>query len=191
MPTTERSQSAKKPMRQRMPTDGSTVFASNFFPSTHWVRLLIALLMICYAMHLLQGFSPLRIDGDGIDYLTAAAAAADGKDLLALNRANLRPLGYPLMIAALDRMRIARPWSLVALNCGWLLLGLLASYAVSRMAYQLGKPLALLTCLLTVLSFSVTKHTPLVASDIPYFGLSLASLAAFEGFESAHGKVSQ
>lgn len=38
----------------------------------------------------------------------------------------MRPLGYPVMIAALDRMGIARPESLVVLNCGGLLVGLVA-----------------------------------------------------------------
>jgi hypothetical protein len=178
-------------MRQRTLIDNSSAFAPKTSRSIRWRQGLIALLVICYTVQLLQAFSPLRIDGDGIDYLTAAASAADGEGLLSLSRANMRPLGYPVMIAALDRMGIARPWSLVVLNCGWLLVGLLASYAVSRLAYKLDKQMALLTCLLTVLSFSITKHTPLVASDIPYFGLSLASLAAFERFESVSGKVLQ
>ena len=77
------------------------------------------------------------------------------------------------------------------LNCGWLLVGLLASYAIARKAYQLDERLALFACLLTILSFSITKHTPVVASDIPYFGLSLASLAAFEHFGTMQGKVLQ
>jgi hypothetical protein len=171
--------------------DKSSSFASTDFRSIHCLRWLIVLLVVCYGIQLVQAFSPLRIDGDAIDYLTAAASAADGENLAALSRANMRPLGYPLMIAALDRIGIARPWSLVVLNCGWLLVGLLASYAIARKAYQLDERLALLTCLLTILSFSITKHTPLVASDIPYFGLSLASLAAFERFGSMQGKVLQ
>lgn len=154
-------------------------------------RWLIVLLVVCYGIQLVQAFSPLRIDGDAIDYLTAAASAADGEKLASLSKANMRPLGYPVMIAVLDRIGMARPWSLVVLNCGWLLAGLLASYAIARKAYQLDEPLALLTCLLTILSFSITKHTPLVASDIPYFGLSLASLAAFEHFGSMQSKVLQ
>jgi hypothetical protein len=178
-------------MRQLTPIDNSSLFASIDFRSIRCLRWLIVLLVVCYGIQLVQALSPLRIDGDAIDYLTAAASAADGEKLASLSRANMRPLGYPVMIAALDRIGIARPWSLVVLNCGWLLVGLLASYAIARKAYQLDERLALLTCLLTILSFSITKHTPLVASDIPYFGLSLASLAAFEYFGSLQGKVLQ
>jgi hypothetical protein len=178
-------------MTQLTPIDNSSLSASTGLRSIRCLRWLIVLLVAFYCIQLLQAFSPLRIDGDAIDYLTAAASAADGEKLATLSRANMRPLGYPLMIAVLDRIGIARPWSLVALNCGWLLVGLLASYAIARKAYQLDERLALLTCLLTILSFSITKHTPLVASDIPYFGLSLASLAAFEHFGSMQGKVLQ
>ena len=176
-------------MKQLTPIDNSSLSASTDFRSKRCLRWLTVLLVVSYGIQLVQAFSPLRIDGDAIDYLTAAASAADGEKLVSLSRANMRPLGYPVMIAALDRMGIARPWSLVVLNCGWLLVGLLASYAIARKAYQLDERLALLTCLLTILSFSITKHTPLVASDIPYFGLSLASLAAFERFGSMQGKV--
>ena len=178
-------------MKQLTPIDNSSLSSSADFRSIRCLRWLIVLLVVCYGVQLVQAFSPLRIDGDAIDYLTAAASAADGENLAALGRANMRPLGYPLMIATLDRIGMARPWSLVVLNCGWLLVGLLASYAIARKAYQLDERLALLTCLLTILSFSITKHTPVVASDIPYFGLSLASLAAFEHFGSMQGKVRQ
>ena len=178
-------------MKQLTPIENSSLSASADFRSIRWVRWLIVLLVVCYGIQLVQAFSPLRIDGDAIDYLTAAASVADGEKLATLSKANMRPLGYPVMIAVLDRIGIARPWSLVVLNCGWLLLGLLASYAIARKAYELDERLALLTCLLTILSFSITKHTPLVASDIPYFGLSLASLAAFEHFASTQGKVLQ
>jgi hypothetical protein len=183
-------------MKQLMPTDNSSLSASRIsastnFRSTRWLRWLFVLLVVCYGIQLVQAFSPLRIDGDGIDYLTAAASAADGEHLASLAKANMRPLGYSLMIAALDRLGIARPWSLVALNCGWLLVGLLASYAIARKVNQLDERLALLTCLLTILSFSITKHTALVASDIPYFGLSLATLATFGEFGSMQGKVLQ
>jgi hypothetical protein len=178
-------------MKQLTPIDNSSLPASAAFRSIRCIRWLIALLAVCYGIQLVQAFSPLRIDGDAIDYLAAAASAADGANLAALSRANMRPLGYPLMIAALDRIGIARPWSLVTLNCGWLLVGLIASYTIARRVYQLDERLALLTCLLTILSFSITKHTPLVASDIPYFGLSLASLAALEHFGSMRGKVPQ
>ncbi len=178
-------------MKQLTPIDNSSLSASADFRSTGCLRLLIVLLVVFYCIQLVQAFSPLRIDGDAIDYLTAAASAADGEKLATLSKANMRPLGYPLMIATLDRIGMARPWSLVVLNCGWLLVGLLASYAIARKAYQLDERLALVACLLTILSFSITKHTPLVASDIPYFGLSLASLAAFEHFGSMRGKVLQ
>lgn len=178
-------------MKQLTPIENSSLSASADFRSIRWVRWLIVLLVVCYGIQLVQAFSPLRIDGDAIDYLTAAASVADGEKLATLSKANMRPLGYPVMIAVLDRIGMARPWSLVVLNCGWLLLGLLASYAIARKAYELDERLALLTCLLTILSFSITKHTPLVASDIPYFGLSLASLAAFEHFASTQGKVLQ
>src|SRR5208282_5878086 len=169
--------------------NNSSLSASADFRSIRCIRWLIVLLVVFYCIQLVQAFSPLRIDGDAIDYLTAAASAADGEKLATLSKANMRPLGYPLMIATLDRIGMARPWSLVVLNCGWLLVGLLASYAIARKAYQLDERLALVACLLTILSFSITKHTPLVASDIPYFGLSLASLAAFERFVSLPGKV--
>jgi hypothetical protein len=178
-------------MKQLTPTDHSSLSSSADSRSIRCIRWLIVLLVVFYCIQLVQAYSPLRIDGDAIDYLTAAASAADGEKLATLSKANMRPLGYPVMIAVLDRIGMARPWSLVALNCEWLLVGLLASYGIARKAYQLDEHLALLTCLLTILSFSITKHTPLVASDIPYFGLSLASLAAFEHFGSMQGKVLQ
>jgi len=149
-------------MKQLTPIENSSLSTSADFRSIRWVRWLIVLLVVCYGIQLVQAFSPLRIDGDAIDYLTAAASVADGEKLATLSKANMRPLGYPVMIAVLDRIGMARPWSLVVLNCGWLLLGLLASYAIARKAYELDERLALLELALDVLDHDdrIIHHQP-------------------------------
>ena len=63
---------------------------------------------------------------DSIMYLSVAASVSSGNGFHFLGRATQHLPGYAGMIAVLDRMGIARPWSLVGLNCGFLLLGLAA-----------------------------------------------------------------
>jgi len=142
---------------------------------------------LIFFAHSLQILSPLRMTTDSVEYLLMAASAADGKGFVFHGQPTQHPPGYPAMIALLDRIRIARPWSLVGLNCAFLLVGLIATYFIAQ-AFGLSAECALVIVALTQLSFLIVRNTPLILSDIPFFGVSLASLALMIRVESRHAE---
>jgi hypothetical protein len=80
------------------------------------LRWLVLAFVACFAGHLVQMFTPLRMTTDSVEYLSVAASAADGKGCLFDGKPTQHPCGYAFMISVLDRTGIARSWSLVGLN---------------------------------------------------------------------------
>ena len=128
-------------------------------------------------LYLLQMFSPLRLTTDSIVYLQVARSAADGQGFLFHGESTHYPPGYPALIALLIKSGQAASWSFIGLNCLFVALGLLACFVIFRQTFKLSLWVTLLLCCLTLLNWVFIKHMPLLLSDIPYFGVSLATMA--------------
>ena len=139
-------------------------------------RVIQTALAVVFLIYMLQAFSPLRLVGDGMDYLLQASSAADGSGFYVHGQKSMRPSGYPLLIVGLIKMGMGKPWAIVALNCFFLALGCLATYLISRKAFELKKEGASLVCLLTMLSFVIVRQAAQPLSDICFFGLSAICL---------------
>ena len=133
----------------------------------------LAVLSIAY---LLQIYSPLRLNTDAIAYLSMAASAADGDGFNFNARRLPFPIGYPALLAGLDRAGLGASRVFTGLNCLLLALGLAASYALLRRVFKLPRRVATLLCCLTLLCYVFVKHVPLPMAEIPFFGVSMAGL---------------
>jgi hypothetical protein len=128
-------------------------------------------------VYLLQMFSPLRLTRDSVVYLQMAVSAVNGEGFLAHGERTRYPPGYPALLTLLLKTGLAASWSFVGLNCIFLALGLIGSFVIYRQALKLSTWVALLLCCLALLNWVFIKHMSLPLSDVPYFGVSLASLA--------------
>jgi hypothetical protein len=135
----------------------------------------LALLLVSLA-YLVQIASPLRLVGDGVDYLLQASSAADGNGFLVHGVQSMRPPGYPALIFLLVKAGIGKSWAIVALNCLLLGIGCWSSYYVLRSSFGFGAGTAQIICLLTLLSFVMVKHVTYPLSDVPFFGASMPCL---------------
>lgn len=135
----------------------------------------LALLLISLA-YLMQIASPLRLVGDGVDYLLQASSAADGYGFRVHGEKSMRPPGYPALIFLLLKAGIGKSWAIVALNCLLLGTGCWVSYFVLRSSFGFGAGAAEIICLLTLLSFVMVKHVTQPLSDICFFGASMSCL---------------
>lgn len=130
------------------------------------------------ALYLVQLPGPLRLDTDSAWYLKIAASIADGNGARAPGLPGFPP-GLPTMLAGLDRIGLGNAWAFSALNMCFLLLGLGSAYVCLRVGLGLGRDGAALICLLTALTALAVKNTMLPLSEMPFFGVANASLAAF------------
>lgn len=129
------------------------------------------------AIYLAQAASPLRMNTDAIEFLEVAASVSDGQGFLTNGKPSHYPPGYPLILAALDRAGIAQSSVMIGLNLASLALGLACAGFVLARSMRIGRDALLLLASMTLLSWVIVKHATLPISDIPYFGVSLASLA--------------
>ena len=135
----------------------------------------LALLLVSLA-YLVQIASPLRLVGDGVDYLLQASSAADGHGFRVHGEQSMRPPGYPALIFLLVKAGIGKSWAIVALNCLLLGIGCWSSYFVLRSSFGFEAEAAEIICLLTLLSFVMVKHVTYPLSDVCFFGASMACL---------------
>jgi hypothetical protein len=135
----------------------------------------LALLLVSLA-YLVQIASPLRLVGDGVDYLLQASSASDGTGFRVHGQQSMRPPGYPALIFLLVKAGIGKSWAIVALNCLLLGIGCWSSYYVLRSSFAFEAGTAQMICLLTLLSFVMVKHVTYPLSDVCFFGASMPCL---------------
>jgi hypothetical protein len=135
----------------------------------------VALVLVSLA-YVAQIASPLRLVGDGVDYLLQASSATDGHGFRIHGQQSMRPPGYPALIFLLVKAGIGKSWAIVALNCLLLGIGCWASYFVLRRSFAFEAATAEILCLLTLLSFVMVKHVTYPLSDVPFFGASMPCL---------------
>jgi hypothetical protein len=132
---------------------------------------------LLWGSYLLQLTSPLRTNTDATVFLDLASSASDGNGFLLAGKPTHFPIGYPMILAGLDRAGLACSASFIALNLVALAVGMAATSYVLGRSFRLGsEPLVIISCL-TLLSWVYVKHVTLPLSDLPYFGLAQSCLA--------------
>jgi hypothetical protein len=131
-------------------------------------------------VYLIQAATPLRLDDDAVDYLNAATVLVDGHPLP--GRPATIPLGFPTVIAALDRAGAGSSFWFVIANCFFIAVGLVS-------CWHLLKPLQTRSrqwvCLLTLLMVPVVKSVPIALPEAAFFGTSLLALGAISSVRVA------
>lgn len=133
-----------------------------------------ALLGVAVAFYATYLFSPLRLNRDAVEYLWMAYSAVDGAGF----PDSRYPIGYPALLAGLDRAGLGVSWAFVALNLGFLALGLAATFRLLREVLGSSHEEATSICALPLFSFVFVKHAAIPIADIAFFGLSTTSLYA-------------
>lgn len=136
-------------------------------------RTLLIILSLLLFAHLIQIFSPMRLDLDATSYLSRTIAIVDGEPL----GPTWLPPGYSYMLAGLELLGIGNAWTFAGLNWLFLVLGVGASYYVLRREMGLSTDAALVVGCMTLLSFVFVKYVPMPLGDTAYFGLSMLVLA--------------
>ncbi|ODT99727.1 MAG: hypothetical protein ABS79_04165 [Planctomycetes bacterium SCN 63-9] len=140
-------------------------------------RIRIALLGLLAFGYAAQLFSPLRTNTDATCYLEMAASASDGAGFVCCENAKHYPVGYPAILACLDRAGIACSSIIIGLNLIALTVGLIAAAYLLRESFGWTSQAILLAAIATLLNWVVIKHVTLPITDTLFFGLSLACLA--------------
>jgi len=147
----------------------------------------LVLACLC-AGYLVQAASPLRLNTDAIEFLEIAASVSDGQGFLTNGKPSHYPPGYPLTLAALDHAGMAHSASLIGLNLAALGVGLACACFILSRSLGIGRDALFLLASMTLLSWVIVKHATLPISDVPYFGVSLASLALATRAAEARGR---
>jgi hypothetical protein len=129
------------------------------------------------ALYLVQLPGPLRLDNDSAIYLRLASSFADGHGLHPAGIASFPP-GLPALLGGLERAGLGEAWAFTFLNVCFLALGLVCAGVALRLGLGLSRNAAAIVCLLTAVSALAVKNTMLPLSEIPFFGLANASVAA-------------
>lgn len=131
-------------------------------------------------LYLLQTVSPLRLDGDSVNYLFMATHIADGR---AVPETGVPP-GYSVIVALLDRAGLGSPFYFILANCIFLAAGVLAVWRIIGPENDLIRHWVVF---LTLLSFPVIKTIAMPLPEAAFFGLSLIAVALMCASQSAAG----
>ena len=136
-----------------------------------WLSLAIGL----YLLSLVPiALGPLQLgDWDSSEYLAMAAVKADGHPFPQTRL----PVGYPALVAAMDRGGVAVQAGFVVLNLIGLVVGMAAF--VSLMRGQLSIVEILAICLATLLYRTTFELAAVPQPDLLFFGVSMLALACF------------
>jgi hypothetical protein len=142
----------------------------------HQHYLIGAFVVLCIA-YLIQLASPLRLNTDATSFLTLASSVLDGQGFVIDGEPTHFPVGYPLMVVALERAGLACSASIIGINLFMLALGCAGTAYLLRRSFHLQTNVITLIGVLTLLCWVIVKHATLPQSDVPYFGFAMACLA--------------
>ena len=127
---------------------------------------------VAIVLYLAQLFTPLRLDSDGIAYLSLADSASREGVFSAVRQTNFPfPKGYPAFVFLLMRAGIFSSPLLVISNLLLFAVALVFSFR-TLIALGFQRSHATIACLLTLLSFAAVKHVTQGRSDFLFFALS-------------------
>jgi hypothetical protein len=125
-------------------------------------------------------FGPLQIGDDSAEYLAMAAVKADGYPFPHTRL----PVGFPVLVAAMDRAGVAGQAEFVALSLIGLAVGLAGFFLLMR--GQLSTVEILTICLATLLYRTTIQQAAVPQPDLLFFGVSMLALACFAKPSSAN-----
>ncbi len=146
-------------------------------------RVLYITFGVTIVLYAIQAFSPLRLTGDGIAYLTLADSAASNGVIQALRRPGFAfPKGYPLFIFLFMKAGIFSSATVVISNLLLFVTALILSYR-TLVALGFERILSAVACLLTLLSFAAVKFITQGMSDFLFYMLAACTcwLMTLEG----------
>ena len=120
-------------------------------------------------VYVLQAATPLRLDDDAVDYLRITAALADGRPL----PPSPVPIGFPVLLAVMDRAGLASSFTFVVANCLFLALGLFAAWKILSDKPSGARWAAMF---FTLLAIPTVKSVAIALPEATFFGLSLAAV---------------
>ncbi len=144
-------------------------------------RVSTAFVIAIAALYLFQTATQLRLDTDAVRYLTAAASLADGNGLPPIGV----PLGYPVLIGGLERIGLGSVAFIVALNCIFLAVGMLAIGYLLRDSSRSDKRWIII---FSLLSLPIVKSVAMPLPEAAFFGTSLASVLLMTLAPKSHGR---
>src|ERR1700677_4471555 len=137
-------------------------------------RLLMGGCLLIAACYLAQLFGPLRVVDDGPLYLFGAVDLATGAGYRQLRL----PRGYPQALATLDCIGLNSSIGIVGLNLACIAMGLVFLYSVLRSEMGFSHRVCAALILLVGCSWLWIYLAPVPMSEMVYFCLSSACLAA-------------
>ena len=140
-------------------------------------KLQTGVIVILVAVYILQMVTPLRLSTDTVVLLTAADSAARGGGFLYHGNSTQYPPGYPMLIAVLMRLGIARVWVIVGVSVGSILLGLALARFFLLPAFYSDASSSRTICIVSLLSFVTIKYTVIPLTDPLFFGVTMSCLA--------------
>ena len=132
-------------------------------------------LVLLALVHLVQVFSPMRLNLDAIGYLSRTIEIVEGERF----GPTWLPPGYSYALAALEWVGAGNARAFALLNYLLVGVGIYATFHVLRGELELRRVEALGICCLMLLSFVLVKYLPIPLGDTVYFGLSMAAIALF------------
>jgi len=140
-------------------------------PVVPFLRIAIVALL---AAHILAVLSPLRLNDDAVLLLQMTASATDGRGINPPELSSHLPIGYPLLLSAIERAGLLGQATIVIVNILALFLGLASAASLLERDLHLSRRAAYTCALLTACSWVMVKHTPLAVTDVLFFGLALS-----------------
>jgi hypothetical protein len=122
-------------------------------------------------IYLLQTASPLRLEHDSVIYFRIAMGLLN----VAPPPSTGYPVGYPALLAALDRAGISSPAVVVLTNCIFIAMGLAA---LSMLFPNARRVTRLWIIILSLLSYPMIRSAAMPLTEAAYFGVSMASVLA-------------
>jgi hypothetical protein len=138
-------------------------------------RIILFVFGVVFLLYLVQAFTPLRLDTDGITYLSLGDYAATNGLAAAIHQPDFPfPKGYAVFLSFLMKLHLFSSATLVLSNLLFLCLALTFTFfTLERLGFsRLHSEMA---CLLTLLSFCTVKHVTQGRSDFLFFALSACS----------------
>ncbi len=140
------------------------------------LRWLLAVLAAIAVGYFIQTVSPLRLNNDSARFLAMANSYLHMGEFLINGHRGFLPAGYAAFVTVLDKAGMANAFGLVFANVCIIIIGVFALFSLLKKAVPAPNGLALLICLLTVMSFVFIKYSALPQSEVLFFTLTLLAL---------------
>ena len=146
----------------------------------------VGLVLVAVA-YLVQLPTPLRVNTDGNVYLELAASFNDGHGFIWHKHKSHFPAGYPIVVAALERLGLASSAGLVAWNYLMIAIAFVSGMSLLQRWLNLSRSTAVLVLLMYLLSWATIRYALIPGSEMTYIALSFLCLQCLMTAETSQG----